>query len=86
MGQKPQICSSFATLDTSTRRTSRAMLAAGRRPGEPTLGAVTWQPAHEAGILNATKAMAPVPTEYNDPQGVRRSGRDVPKADSDRLR
>jgi hypothetical protein len=30
--------------------------------------------------------MAPVTTEHNDLQGVRRSGRDVPKADLDRLR
>jgi hypothetical protein len=62
------------------------MLAAGRRPGEPTLGAVTWQPAHEAGILNATKAMAPVPTEHNDPEVVRRHGRDVPEAEPGRVR
>jgi hypothetical protein len=30
--------------------------------------------------------MAPVPTEHNDPHEVRRSGRDVPEADLDRLR
>jgi hypothetical protein len=30
--------------------------------------------------------MAPVPTKHNDPQRARRSGRDVPKADLDRLR
>jgi hypothetical protein len=30
--------------------------------------------------------MAPVPTEHNDPQVVRRRGRDVPEAELDRAR
>jgi hypothetical protein len=45
-----------------------------------------WQRRREAGILSPRTAMAPVPTGHNDRQQVRRSGRDVPEADLDRVR
>jgi hypothetical protein len=47
------------------------------------IGRISWHGIHEVGILSATKAMALVPTGHNDRQVVRRSGRDVPKADLD---
>ena len=55
----------------------------GSLNGHAVIGRISWHGIHEVGILSATKAMALVPTGHNDRQVVRRSGRDVPKADLD---
>jgi hypothetical protein len=43
-------------------------------------------PGPKRASLVSRTAMAPVPTRHNVPQVVRRSGRDVPKADLVRVR